>query len=453
MSLAQRRARNRIAIVGRPNVGKSTLFNRLVRHRRAITDPTPGVTRDPIALEHEFAEREITMVDTGGYTTETDDLALVITEKALAEVERASVVLLLVDGTEITALDEELVEKLRGAADRTVLCVNKIDSPERQSLLYDAYRLGLERVIGISAAHGRGMDELTDEVDKLLSAREREKGEVSDDEGDSVNESSGLRLAILGQPNTGKSTLVNHLVGKEASIVSPIPGTTRDVIEERFVWRNQEFVILDTAGIRRKSRVHENIEYYSVNRAIGTIENAEVVALLVDAEKGLSDQDKKIAQRIVDRGRGVVIVLNKWDLLPKVGNQYQAISDRIRFVFPVLRFAPIIPISATLGDGIDKFLTAVLQVRAQLYKRVETGVLNRHVQKWVEETPPPVRGGRRLKVRYMTQVNTLPVTFVVFVSRKKGFPDSYVQYLKNRIAADFGIDSIPFRLELRERDR
>ena len=490
-----------IAIVGRPNVGKSTLFNRLIGRRRAITDPTPGVTRDPVAATARIDGRPLRVVDTGGYTTDGDELAQAISDRALAEIRDADVVLLVVDGTGLTALDELFLDELRPVEDRLVLVVNKIDAPERESLVWDFYRLGLERVVGVSAAHARGTEALLEAIDEVLgpewiegverwraadredALRERERrgrrgrdwfdeeasegGTAATDAADDVGPDAEaapngdgaapgeaprtLSIAVLGQPNTGKSTLVNRLTERESSLVSPVPGTTRDVIEGEFEFAGYRHRILDTAGIRRKNRVSENIEYYSVTRAIDTIEEADVVVLLVDADKGLSDQDKKIAALVVDRGRGLVIGLNKWDLLPQIANQFEAVRDRILFVFPVITFAPIIPLSAQTGSGVKELLKAVGKVHRQLHHRVDTGNLNRHLERWVEQTPPPVRGRGRLKIRYMTQVQRLPVTFVAFVNRKKGFPESYVSYLKNRIRADFGLSSIPFRLELRER--
>ncbi len=442
-----------VAIIGRPNVGKSTLFNRLVGRRRAITDPTPGVTRDPVGHRATLAGREVQLVDTGGFTTGGDELARAISERALRAIDQSEAVLLVVDGTELTALDEEFLEQLRPYGERLVLVVNKLDTEKRDDLVWEFHALGVDRVVGVSAAHGRGMEELEAAVHPLLDVEadgdlpaEPDAGEPgADDELDII------RLAILGQPNTGKSTLVNRLTDSTNSLVSSQPGTTRDVIEGAFEWGSHRFMVLDTAGIRRKSKVTENVEYYSVNRAISTIRDAEVVVLLVDAEKGLTDQDKKISALVVEKGRGIVLALSKWDLMPKIGNQFQAIRDRIDFLFPILRFAPLVPISGLTGSGVDNVLDAVVKIRSQLHSRVETGILNRHLAKWVEENPPPIRARRRPKIKYMTQVDRLPVTFVAFVSSRRAFAESYVQYLRNRIRADFGLDKIPIRLELRDR--
>lgn len=433
----------RVAIVGRPNVGKSTLFNRLVGRRRAITHATPGVTRDPVEARVTVEGTTFELVDTGGYTTDSDDLSRLISDKALAVIDQSQLILFLVDATELTALDEEYLELLRPRMDRLILVANKLDTPERDNLVWDLYSLGVSAVQGISSAHGRGITELLEQVIDLLP----EQNEGIDDPQDDVT-----RMAVLGQPNTGKSTLVNLLTGSSRSMVSAIPGTTRDVIEGRFSRDGHEYEILDTAGIRRKKKVHEDIEYYSVTRAIDTIEQAEVVILLVDAEKGLTDQDKKIASLVVDRGRGLILGLNKWDLLPDIANQYEAVCDRIRFVFPIASFAPIVALSAQNATGVETLLREVGLVRNQLHHRIETGKLNRHLEEWVERTPPPVVGHRgRPKLRYMTQVRTLPVTFICFVNKKKSIPDSYIGYLRNQIRKDFGMTKVPFRFELRER--
>jgi GTP-binding protein len=442
-----------VAIVGRPNVGKSTLFNRLVGRRHAITDPTPGVTRDPVGQPATLAGCDVRLVDTGGYTTDSDPLARAISDRALRVIRESSVVLLVVDGTELTALDQEFVEELRPFSDRLVLVVNKLDTGARDDLLWEFHSLGMDRVVGVSAAHGRNVDELETVVAPLLAPDGECAGAGSEESGEAgpAEEELPIRIAVLGQPNTGKSTLVNRLTVSENSIVADAPGTTRDVIEGEFEWNSHRFRVLDTAGIRRKSKVTESIEYYSVTRAIDTIRDAEVVVLLIDAEQGLTDQDKKIAALVVERGRGIVLALSKWDLMPKLGNQFNALRDRIDFLFPILQFAPLVPISGLTGNGLDQMLDAIVKVRNQLQHRVETGKLNRHLRRWLEETPPPLHHRHRPRIKYMTQVDRLPVTFVAFVNTRKGIPDSYVSYLRNRIRTDFGLDKIPIRLELRER--
>lgn len=439
-----------VAIVGRPNVGKSTLFNRLLGQRRAITDSTPGVTRDPVGQRVSLGGHEIRLVDTGGFTTGGDELSRAISDRAWRAIEQSDAILLVVDGTQLTAMDEEFLQLLRPHSSRLVLVVNKLDTERRDDLIWEFHSLGVERVVGVSAAHGRGVVELEAALSPLLDhAGVDSVPSIPDRDADLAAEPESIRLAILGQPNTGKSTLVNRLTLSSNSLVSSQPGTTRDVIEGSFEWGSRRFLVLDTAGIRRKSKVTENIEYYSVNRAINTIKDAEVVVLLVDAEKGLTEQDKKISALVIEKGRGIVLALSKFDLMPRIGNQFQAIRDRIDFLFPIIHFAPLVPISGLTGAGLDNLMDAVVTVRSQLHYRVETGILNRHLATWVAENPPPMRGRRRPKIRYMTQVDRLPVTFIAFVGNRRGIAESYIAYLRNRIRADFALDKIPIRLELR----
>lgn len=446
-----------VVIAGRPNVGKSTLFNRILRRRQAITDPTPGVTRDAIRTTAEIGNREIWLVDTGGVTRESGPFDELVTRNALEEIEKGDVVVLLLDVTSLTSEDEEIIEAVRKSGRPTVCAVNKVDSEKREEALWNFHSLGFEKTIGISAAHGLGMDDLEEAVLDyldLLDEAGADPAPISKEEleAEAAAESGEIKIAVLGQPNTGKSSLMNRFLNRERALVSEIPGTTRDVVEERFEYRGRPFRILDTAGMRRRTKVRENIEYYSVQRAVHAIDSADVVCLVVDAEKGLVEQDKKIASLVVDRGRGLVLVLNKWDLLDDLGNQEAAIIDRTRFLFPVLSFAPIIPTSATTGFGISRLLGVIQEVDGQLHRRVDTSQLNSALRAWVEETPPP-SGRKRWKVRYMTQVSTHPVRFVAFVNRASDFPGFYYQFLLNRIRRELGFSRVPIALELRDNSR
>ncbi|MEX2444371.1 MAG: ribosome biogenesis GTPase Der [Alkalispirochaeta sp.] len=446
----------RICIAGRPNVGKSTLFNRIYGRRLAITDRMPGVTRDAVAVEAEIADLPVLLIDTGGIGEGEAQLDRQVYDRSRSEMARADVVLLLVEVGGITGEDEELLELLRRSGKPSILVVNKVDNPQRDQMVSEFWQYGVPRVVGVSAAHGLGMDDLEDEILGILSEAglytKRDPGDVafSEDEGQSEDPlSSAVRLAIIGQPNTGKSRLLNRLVGEERAIVSDLAGTTRDTVEAHFTFRGTDFVVVDTAGIRRRSRVNENVEYYAVQRAYDAIDAAEMVVLMIDAVKGLSEQDKKIAARLTDRGRGTVVVLNKWDLLDDRGNQLNAITDRIHFLFPVFQYVPILPLSAVTGEGVDVLLKRLLHVRRELHRRVDTGPLNQALQRWLTETPPP-SGKKPYKVRYITQVGTNPVRFILFVNRRKSFPEFYLRYIRNRIREEMGFEHIPFFVELKE---
>lgn len=428
-----------VALVGRPNVGKSTLFNRLLRSRKAITDPTPGVTRDPIEADWVLNGHPVRLVDTGGYQTAGNDLDQAVTAKSVARAQKADLVLLILDLMELTPEDEEFIRLLRPLSAKLLVVLNKADGLERETLMGEFYRLGFPELICVSAAHNRRIDEL----EEAVAARLRFS--------DTVVEAAepDLRLAILGKPNAGKSTLVNRLTGLDLSIVSPEPGTTRDPVEGRFPFKGTNVLVMDTAGIRRRAKVGEDIEYYSVNRALKTIAASDVVVLLIDAVEGLSDQDKKIATQIVKDGRGIILGINKWDLLPKVKNQFEAYVDRIRFLFPVLDFAPVIPLSAREGTGIPELLACAVKVNRQLHQRVETARLNEMLKIWMEDVPTAQVKGVVYKIRYLTQVSALPVKFVAFGNHGRNTPGSLVQYLVNRIRKDLGFADVPLELTVK----
>jgi GTP-binding protein len=449
----------RVALLGRTNVGKSTLFNALIGRRRAITHSTPGVTRDPVEAECAFGPVRILLCDTGGYKVDRDAMDEMVARRSLKAAREADLALLMIDALEITPEDESLMERLRPLGDRVILVVNKVDTPSRDTLVWNAHAYGFARVVGVSAAHHRNLDELRDLVASLLErAPASEKAPtnaptdaLADEGGDGtelLSDGEPLRIAILGKPNTGKSSLANRLLGEERSIVSEVPGTTRDVVEGSFSYRRKRFEVLDTAGIRRRSRVRESIEYYSVKRATESIRRADIVLLLVDAVEGLADQDKKIASLAVKEGRGILLVLNKWDLLAAKPRLLKETSERLRFLFPVLGFAPIVPVSAMTGFGVKRLLDTALEVGDQLRKRVGTGRLNQALEQWVSHYPLPVRG-KNYKIRFATQVGVNPVRFVVFVNRMAGFPAAYSQYLENCIRRELGFSQVPVAVEFR----
>jgi GTP-binding protein len=434
-----------VALAGRPNVGKSTLFNRLLHKRRAITDPAPGVTRDPVEADAFIAGRPLRLVDTSGFKLDRSpsgapDLDNMVMERTIETLERADLIILIFEAGEITAEDEEFIEVLRPWRDKLIAVVNKTEGGRRTAESWNLMAYGFEKVYLISAEHGDNVGELEELIGGRLDLSRVEEID---------SEKQPIRIALLGKPNTGKSTLSNRLTVSSASIVSETPGTTRDVVEGTFVWKGREFLVLDTAGIRRKNKVSENIEYYSVNRAIKAIGEADIIFLLIDAGEGLSDQDKKITALAHDKGRGIIMVLNKWDAMPQVKNAFEAVSDRTRFLFGKMEYAPIVPLSARDGTGVDKLLDTSLKMYRQLTTRVETAVLNQALERWLAEYPPPQGPQTRFKVKYAVQSSDNPVQFIFFVSRPQAVSEAYVAYLRNRIRRDLGFSLIPVSIELR----
>lgn len=429
-----------VVIVGRPNVGKSTLFNRLIGSRKAITDRMPGVTRDPVEHEVTIGAHRVRVVDTGGVSDSREPIEAAVRERSVAYAREADVVLLVTDATELTGEDEAFVEVLRPLSDKIILVVNKSDTEEREQMAQEHHRLGFARMVAVAAESGRNVDDLEEAIAGALAGFVVEPG-------DEEQMGPEVRIAIIGKPNTGKSTLLNRLTGQQRSIVSDVPGTTRDVVEGTFEYKKTRFRALDTAGIRRKSSVSSSVEFFSVNRAIQSVENADVVLLLVDSLESVSDQDKKIASVVVRRGRGIILCLNKWDTLQKTPNILNAMRDRVNFLFPVLHFAPILPMSARSGMGVDVVLDTVLTIMAQMSVRVSSAPLNRVLGGWMEQLPVPSRG-KNLRIRFMAQTKLRPTTFVCHVNRTRGFSQSYLRYIENRIRQEFGLSMIPLRIEL-----
>ena len=458
-----------LVIVGRPNVGKSTLFNRLLHRRRAITDPTPGVTRDPIEAAAVIAGRSVRLVDTGGFKLDReggsgDELDALVVRRTLECTEEADLIVLMFAAGELCPEDEEFVALLRPWREKILAVVNKTEGGRREGESWNLLSLGFDELVMISAEHGDRIAELEAAIAARLEFDKTEHGDDSDP--DSSNSDSSdpdsfrhevsppagetpIALALLGKPNTGKSTLSNRLTSSAASIVSPVPGTTRDVVEGSFVFRNRVFRVLDTAGIRRKSRINENIEYYSVNRAIKAIGDADIVFLLIDAREGLSDQDKKIASLACEKGRGVILVLNKWDLMPAVKNAENAVKDRIRYFFGQMEYAPIVPLSAKDGGGVEHLLKLAIRMEGELRRRTDTAALNQALGRWLAEYPPPQGPRTRFSVKYAVQVSDNPVKFVFFVSRPAAVTEAYRSYLRNKIRKDLGYSMIPVILEIR----
>jgi GTP-binding protein len=431
-----------VVLAGRPNVGKSTLFNRLLRKRRAITDPTPGVTRDPVEADCLIDGKPLRLIDTGGFKlADCKDIDKLVVEKTINTIKKADLVILLLEAGEITSEDEEFIGRLRPYRNKLIAAVNKTEGGRHQADSWNLLSFGFDKIFMISAEHGDNIGELQQEIIKRLDfsrVKEMQGGEMSI-----------IRIALLGKPNTGKSTLSNRLTSTNASIVSDTPGTTRDTVEGSFRWKSRDFLILDTAGIRRKSKVTENIEYYSVNRAIKSINDADIVVLMIDAEEGLSDQDKKIASLAHDKGRGIIMALNKWDIMPQQKNTFKEAESRIHFLFGQMEYAPIIPVSAKDGTGVDKLLNTVIKMYGQLNIQIGTSQLNQALEKWMQESPPPSGPQTRFKIKYAVQKSVNPVHFIFFASRPHVVSDSYISYLRNKIRRDLGFSHIPVLVEIR----
>lgn len=434
-----------VVIAGRPNVGKSTLFNRLLHRRRAITDPTPGVTRDPIQETAFINGYPVNLMDTGGFKLDRDIGSMeavmdeLVVEQTIRSLEKADVILLLLDAGLITGEDEEFIDLLRPYWKKVIAAVNKTEGGRLEEEAWNYMRFGFETLLFISAEHGDRIPELKEQLLSRLdfSAVEEDFG------------GEPVRVAILGKPNTGKSTLANRLTHTEASIVCDYAGTTRDVVEGSFIYKERNFQVLDTAGIRRKAKVKENVEYYSVNRAIKTLDRCEVVFLMIDAQDGLAEQDKKIAALAHDRGRGVIFVLNKWDTQEQGRKALRKAEENIRIMFGHMGYAPVIAISALEGKGMQELLNTALEMQAQLHRKIDTGSLNMALKDWVAAYPPPASRTAHFKMRYMVQTSTNPVSFLIFASRPEVVSDSYLAYIKNKIRSDLGFDKIPVMLELK----
>ncbi len=434
-----------IVVVGRPNVGKSTLFNRFLHKRRAITDPTPGVTRDPIEDTAFVNGKPVRLMDTGGFKldreTGSDGAVMdgLVVEKTLGSLKKADRILLLLEAGPATPEDEEFIELLRPYSKKLVVAVNKTEGGRRESESWNYLKYGFRDLLFISAEHGDNISELAEALTRTLDFSKVEEGEPE----------KRIRVAIVGKPNTGKSTLANRLTGTNASIVSDIAGTTRDVVEGRFTWKGTDFEVLDTAGIRRKARIHEDIEYYSVNRAIKTLKHADIVFHMIDAQEGLAEQDKKIIAHAASEGLGVVFVLNKWDTMDQDKKTFASVVKKQRILFGQMEYAPVCALSALQGSGIAELLKTAVRLYEQLSHKVETSALNLALNDWITAAPPPQGRANKFKLRYMVQTQTNPVKFLVFATRPEAVTDSYLSYIRNRIRADLGYAEIPVVLEVK----
>lgn len=435
-----------VAVVGRPNVGKSTLFNKLIGQRLSIVENTPGVTRDRIYAECEWLGHSFMLVDTGGIEPQSDDVILSqMRRQAEVAIERASVIILVVDVRDgVTATDHDVAQMLLKSGKPVILCVNKCDGVgDVPAEFYEFYNLGLGDPIAVSSVHGHGTGDLLDEVLRYLSP------EDEDDEEDDV-----IRVAVIGKPNVGKSSLINRMAGEERVIVSDIAGTTRDAVDTRVENEYGKFLFIDTAGIRRKSKVLDNIERYSVLRAFMAVDRADVAVIVIDATVGFTEQDSKVAGYAHEQGKACIVAVNKWDAVEnKTDKTMKEFTDKLEKDFSFMSYVPFLFISAMTGQRVNKLYELIHVVAERNAFRATTGQLNDLLSVAVARVEPPSDKGKRLKIYYMTQASTKPPTFVAFVNRKDLFHFSYQRYLENQIRNTFNLEGTPIRFIVRERDR
>ena len=436
-------ARPVVAIVGRPNVGKSTLFNKLVGARLSIVDDKPGVTRDRIYGDCEWLGHRFLLVDTGGIEPRADDVILSqMRAQANIAIATADVIVLVTDlRSGVVATDQDVADMLQKSGKPVILCVNKCDSvgaPDPE--FYEFYNLGMGDPIAVSAVHGHGTGDLLDAVIAYFPPESEEE-----------EEDDTIKVAVIGKPNVGKSSLINRISGQERAIVSDIAGTTRDATDTRIENQYGKFTFIDTAGIRRKSKVTDAIEKYSIIRARTAVERANVCVIMIDATEGFTEQDSKVAGIALDQGKGCIVVVNKWDAVEKDGNTMREYKEKLAVDFAFMKFAPFVFISAKTGQRIDRLFEQIAYVYAQSTMRISTGKLNEILGAATARVQPPTDKGKRLKIYYMTQASVCPPTFVFFVNNAQLFHFSYQRYLENQIREVFGLEGTPVRFIIRER--
>ena len=432
-----------VAIVGRPNVGKSTLFNKIIGKRMSIVDDTPGVTRDRIYAKGEWLNREFMLVDTGGIEPESKDVILSqMREQAQLAIESADVIIFVADiKTGMTAADQSVAQMLQKSGKPIVLCVNKCDGlGENPPEIYEFYNLGLGDPIAVSSVHGHGTGDLLDAVFENMP-------DFSDDDEDDDT----IKVAIIGKPNAGKSSLVNKIAGENRVIVSDKAGTTRDAVDTPVTHDGKKYLLIDTAGIRRKSKVSDNVEKYSVLRAYMAVDRADVCVIMIDAAEGFTEQDSKIAGYAHEQGKASVVAINKWDIIEKDGKTMQQFTKKLEVDFSFMSYAPFVFISAKTGQRVDKLFQLIDYTVEQNARRISTGRLNELLSYATARVQPPSDKGKRLKVYYLTQPSVKPPTFVCFCNKKDLFHFSYQRYIENQIREAFGLDGTPIRFIVRER--
>ncbi|MCJ1763591.1 ribosome biogenesis GTPase Der [Mammaliicoccus sciuri] len=431
-----------IAIVGKPNVGKSTIFNRIIGERVSIVEDTPGITRDRIYSSGEWLTHDFNLIDTGGIDLGDEPFQQQIRAQAEVAIDEADVIIFMVNGREgVTQADEMVAKILYKSNKPVVLAVNKIDNPEMRSEIYDFYSLGFGEPFPISGSHGLGLGDLLDEAAKHFP---------EDDEPDYDDET--IRLSLIGRPNVGKSSLINAILGEERVIVSPIAGTTRDAIDTIYTYDDQEYVLIDTAGMRKKGKVYESTEKYSVLRALKAIERSNVVLVVIDVEEGIIEQDKKVAGYAHEAGKAIVIVVNKWDTVEKDSKTMKKFEEKVRDNFQFLDYAPIAFVSALEKSRLKTLFPLITMADENHRKRVQSSTLNEVITDAVAMNPTPTDNGRRLNIFYATQVAIQPPTFVIFVNDVELMHFSYKRFLENRIRDAFGYEGTPVHLISRKRN-
>lgn len=437
-------AKPTIAIVGRPNVGKSTLFNKIVGERISIVDDTPGVTRDRIYREAEWTGKSFLLIDTGGIEPKNDDVILKnMRLQAEMAIDHADAIVLLCDVHDgLTAADSDVAHMLMRSNKPVTVAVNKVDrAGEPPAELYEFYNLGLGDPMPISAVHGMGVGDLLDKVFETISGFDYD-----------AEEDDSLKVAVIGKPNVGKSSLINKILGEKRVIVSNIAGTTRDAIDTHVEKNGKSYTLIDTAGMRKRGKIDENIERYSVMRSLAAVERADVAVIMIDASEGVTEQDTKIAGYAHEQGKGCIIAVNKWDLIEKETNTMNNFRKKVAEGLSFMQYAPVVFISAETGLRIDKLFELISYVNEQNCMRITTGMLNDVLNEATMKVQPPSDKGKRLKIYYMTQASVKPPTFVLFVNNKELAHFSYVRYLENQIRAVFGLEGTPIRFIVRERN-
>lgn len=434
-----------VAVVGRPNVGKSTLFNKITGKRISIVEDTPGITRDRIYAEAEWCGREFTLIDTGGIEPSSKDIILSqMREQANMAIEMADVILFMVNVREgMTAADKEVAAMLQKCGRPVLLVCNKVDNPGNPPMeMYEFYNLGVGDPYPISSIHGLGVGDLLDDVVSYFPPEDE-----TDEEEDVIH------VAIVGKPNAGKSSLVNYILGENRVIVSDIAGTTRDAIDSRYEKDGQKYVLIDTAGMRKRGKINIDVERYSVARALGAVDRADVCLILIDATEGITEQDTKIAGYVHEAGKASIVAVNKWDLVEKETNTMNNFKNRVKEGLNFMMYAPSVYISAKTGQRVDTLFDGIKEVLAQNSKRISTGVLNDVINEAIAMVQPPSDKGKRLKIYYATQASIKPPTFVLFVNNAELAHYSYIRYLENQLRAKFGFEGTPIKFIIREKNK